>query len=409
MFPPVKTLLRLLACVSCGLIPIIAMADTPTWIGNASNAFAFDLYAKLATADNGNLFFSPNSIQTALAMTWAGARGDTSAQMATVLHLPAGSNTVNKDFGDFLKLLNAPVNADGKPRGYLLSVANALWGQSGYAFLPPFLKLLKTDYGAGLHEVDFKSDSEGARQEINAWVAKETVDKIQNLIGPGALTSKTRLVLTNAIYFKGTWQDPFEKQSTHDETFHLSATSQIQVPTMYRAGNYGYTENSNYQALQLPYAGGDLAMVILLPRAVDGLPQLEKALTPQAMADVLEGIHDQEVHVSIPKFKMTAEFELAPVLESMGMRDAFGTGADFSGMTGNRDFSISAVIHKAFVEVNEQGTEAAAATGVEMAMAMAMPEQPVDFVADHPFLFIIRDERSGAILFMGRLANPNPT
>jgi len=175
---------------------------------------------------------------------------------------------------------------------------------------------------------------------------------------------------------------------------------------MRTTGNYSYTDSPDYQALCLPYAGGDLAMVILLPRAVDGLPQLEKALTAKALANVLGGMDDQEVHISIPKFKMTAEFELAPVLESMGMRDAFGTGSDFSGMTGNKDLSISAVIHKAYVEVNEQGTEAAAATGIAMTTAMARPMQPEEFHADHPFLFLIRDQRSGAILFIGRVADP---
>jgi len=380
--------------------------DIPSWIGNADNAFAFDLYAKLAPSNQGNLFFSPSSIQTALAMAYAGARGQTAGQMAAVLHLPPGGNSVNKDFGDFLRILNSPTNEAGNPRGYQLSVANALWGQNDYHFLPTFLSLLKSDYGAGLQEVDFKHDTEGARAEINSWVAKKTMDKIQNLIGPGALTPSTRLVLTNAIYFKGTWQDPFDKQFTHDDIFHLSAGAQTMAPMMRTTGNYSYTDSPDYQALCLPYAGGDLAMVILLPRAVDGLPQLEKALTAKALANVLGGMDDQEVHISIPKFKMTAEFELAPVLESMGMRDAFGTGSDFSGMTGNKDLSISAVIHKAYVEVNEQGTEAAAATGIAMTTAMARPMQPEEFHADHPFLFLIRDQRSGAILFIGRVADP---
>jgi serpin B len=388
-------------------MPLIAMADDiPSWIGNADNAFAFDLYARLAAPDQSNLFFSPISIQTALAMTYAGARGQTASQMAAVLHLPAGRDTVNKDLGNFLRVLNA-ANTSGATPPYQLSVANALWGQKGYNFLPAFLKLLGSDYAAGLRQLDFEHDSEGAREEINSWVAKETMNKIQNLIGPGALTPLTRLVLTNAIYFKGTWQDQFDKQATRDDIFHLSADTQSKVPMMQRTGDYSYTDSPDYQALCLPYAGRDLSMVILLPRAVDGLPQLEKALTAKALTDLLGGMDDQQVQVSIPKFKMTGEFELGPVLESMGMRDAFGTGSDFSGMTGNKDLSISEVIHKAFVEVNEQGTEAVAATGIAMTTAMAGPVQIEEFHADHPFLFLIRDQRSGTILFIGRVADPN--
>ncbi len=379
--------------------------DAPAWIGNANNAFAADLYGKLAAQDQGNLFFSPASIETALAMTWAGASGDTASQMAAVLHLPAGSKTVSADFGSFLAALNAPNDSEGQPRGYQLSIANALWAEQSYTFLPAFLDALKTNYGAGVENVDFKNDAAGARDKINSWVEKQTNDKIKNLIGPGVLTSMTRMVLTNAIYFKGTWASQFSKKATHDEPFHMTATQQKNMPMMHQTDEFGYTEDQNFQALELPYAGNDLSMIIVLPKAVDGLAAMEKEIAK--LPGALEGMDRQRVVVTIPKFQLTEEFELGPELQALGMTDAFGGSADFSGMTGNKDLSISNVIHKAFVDVNEQGTEAAAATGVVMAMAMARPEgPPPEFRADHPFLFVIRDDKTGAFLFMGRLAAP---
>ncbi len=389
-------------CVCLGATPGTATGETD-WIGPANNAFALDLYGKLASGNQDNLFFSPSSIETALAMTYAGARGDTATQMATTLRLPAGSGTINKDFGEFLNGLNG-TEAGGK-RGYELSIANALWGQDGYAFLPGFLEVLKSDYGAGLDHVDFKTDSDGARKTINAWVEKETQDKITDLIPPGALTAATRLVLTNAIYFKGTWESPFEKAATQDQPFHLSGGADKNAAMMHRTGTYGYMEDEGFQALKLPYAGNELAMIILLPLHPDGLPELEKEMTPKKLTDAFGVFRDEEVQVTIPKFTMTEQFELAPTLESMGMKAAF-EDADFSGMTGNRAFAISAVIHKAYVEVTEEGTVAAAATGVAMTM-MAIPEAPPPvFQADHPFIFVIQDEKSGAFLFMGRVAEP---
>lgn len=376
------------------------------WIGKANNEFAVDLYTKLAVADPGNLFFSPISIETALAMTYAGARGSTADQMANVLHLPSEAGDIHRDFGSFLKRLNAPKSDEGKPRGYQLSIANALWGQKGYSFSPEFVGLLEKNYGAGLEVVDFKQNAESARKRINAWVEERTRDRIKDLIGQGVLTPDTRLVLTNAIYFKGDWAAQFEKKGTHDEPFHLSVERQKAVPLMHRTGDYGYMETDELQALKLPYVGGDLSMIVILPRKVDGLPALEKGLTQGKLSKWFSGLRNQKVEVSLPRFKATTQFELNKVLSKMGMPDAFdATRADFSEMTGNRDLMISNVIHKAFVEVNEQGTEAAAATGVVMTLR-AMPSEPKVFRADHPFLFVILEEKSGAILFLGRLVEP---
>jgi len=384
-----------------------AAAGEGAWMGEANNAFAADLYARLA-AQAGNLFFSPNSIETALAMTCAGARGETAAQMAKVLHLPAKADAVHKDFGAFLKELNAEKGADGKPRGYQLSAANALWGQKGYAFLPEFLDLTKTCYGAGLSELDFQTNTEGARQTINAWVEKETKDKIKDLIAPGILSPMTRLVLTNAVYFKGTWADQFQPAATKDQPFFLGGAGQVDCPLMHRKGRYAFKEGDGFAALQLPYKGGELSMIVLLPNAVDGLPKLEKDLTSANLAAWLQGFERGEVVVTLPRFKVTAAFTLGDTLQALGMSDAFNAAAaDFSGMDGKRDLFISAVIHKAFVDVNEEGTEAAAATAVVMRTGSARaPTTPKVFRADHPFVFLIRHEKSGAILFMGRLATP---
>jgi len=409
----------LLAMAPCGAVAPEGAARPPAAdakaVAEANNTFAADLYAKLA-AKEGNLFFSPNSIETALVMTYAGARGKTAGQMAAVLHIGAGDEWVpsgfgvgHSAFGAFLKDLNAEKGPDGKPRGYQLSVANALWGQKGYAFLPAFLNLVKTNYGAGLSEVDFVKDAEGARKTINAWVEKETRDKIKDLIQPNVLRDDTRLVLTNAIYFKSNWaSEYFRKEHTKDEPFSTAPDKKITAPMMHAWGHFPYAASDAFQAVKIAYKGYDLAMIVLLPKKVDGLAALEKSLTP----DLVKGLkwtQNDMVDLSLPKFKMTEAFELAPTLAAMGMAEAFSvTAADFSGMTGKRELFISNVIHKAFVDVNEEGTEAAAATAVVIARmsAPAEPEPPVVFKADHPFLFLIRHEKSGAILFMGRLADP---
>jgi serpin B len=380
-------------------------------VAAANNAFAADLYSKLA-AKEGNLFFSPNSIETALAMTYAGARGKTADQMAAVLHLTAGDEKVHTAFGAFMKDLNAEKGPDGKPRGYQLSVANALWGQDGYGFLPEFLKTVKTNYGAGLSEVDFVKDTEGARKTINTWVEKETRDKIKDLIPEGVLDASTRLVLTNAIYFKGDWAEKFKKEDTKDKPFHLGGGKDVKAPMMNATKHYPYLDTADFQAVKLPYKGNELSMVVVLPKKVDGLANLEKQIAPKMLSETLASwkqggrFRSEEVVLTLPKFKMTREFGLGDVLAAMGMKDAFSaSAADFSGMDGQKDLFISAVVHKAFVDVNEEGTEAAAATAVGVALS-SMPAEPITFKADHPFLFLIRHEASGAILFMGRVADP---
>ncbi len=361
-----------------------------------NNTFALNLYGELREQE-GNLFFSPYSISTALAMTYGGARGSTAAQMEQVLHFEVTTERLHQAFSQ--------LTGQGAKGGYQLSVANALWGQQGVGFLKKFLDLTEKHYGAGLRQVDFAAATEAARKTINAWVEKETQGKIKDLIQPGVLNALTRLVLTNAIYFKGTWAEQFDKKATRDAPFTLATRQQVKVPMMHKTENFGYTEAEDFQALELAYAGDDLSMVIFLPREADGLLALEKKLSLENLESWLGGLRRQTVQVSVPRFAITSEFGLQEVLKSLGMTDAFSGAADFSGMTGRKDLFISAVIHKAFVDVNEEGTEAAAATAVVM-MRSAAPRPPVVFRADHPFLFLIRDNASDSILFIGRLVNP---
>jgi serpin B len=368
-----------------------------------NNAFAFDLYGQLRSKE-GNLFFSPYSISAALAMTSAGARGQTLDEMTKTLHYPA-QETLHPGF----QALTAGLNGDPNVRrGYQLSTANALWGQEGFGFRPDFLKLTRDHYGAGLREVDF-GDEPTARRTINAWVEKETHDKIKDLIPPNLLTADTRLVLTNAIYFKGDWASQFKKDRTRDEPFFLADGKQVKTPLMHQTGTFGYAETATCQALELPYVGKDLSLLVLLPTKADGLAALEKGFSADTVNGVLGRLRaTQDVDVTLPKFKTTAAFRLEAELMALGVKRAFGGGADFSGMAGSPgDLFISSVVHKAFVEVNEEGTEAAAATAVTLGgTSSAVPPPKPVFRADHPFVFLIRDNKSGTILFLGRLADP---
>jgi serine protease inhibitor len=391
------------------LLPAVALFAQPpapdqAAITAGNNAFAVDLYGKLR-AQHGNLFFSPASISTAFGMAYAGARGQTATQMATVFHFTLPPAQLNLAMGALLKDMNAAHT------GYELRTADALWAEQDAHFLESYLNLTKTDYAAGFHRVDFKSSPGSVRTTINQWIAQQTNNKIQNLIAPGVLTPATRLVLTNAIYFKGAWLNPFDKSLSQDEDFHLSATQTVKVPHMHRTGSYRYFDGGAFQALELPYQGNDLSMVVLLPKDIAGLATLEQSFTSVALSGWLRHLEPApKVILTLPRFTMTQQFELSNTLSGLGMPLAFSGAADFSGMTGKPDFTISAAIHKAFIDVNEQGTEAAAATAIVMrSLAMRSPQPeppPVVFRADHPFLFLIRQTKSGALLFMGRVDDP---
>lgn len=384
-------------------------------VAEGNNRFALQLYQKLQD-DQGNLFFSPYSISTALAMAYAGARGSTQEQMAQVLCFPTAKDVVEKlnaertpmtqeQFAQVFGKTIKDLNSRGGDK-YELRVANALWGQKDYKFLPAFVGLVEKQYGGALQNVDFVAAVEPARQTINAWVAKQTNDKIKDLIGPGVLDAMTRLVLTNAIYFKGKWASQFKKDQTQEEPFVLLDGTKVQVPMMNQQARFGYAETDALQVLEMPYKGEELSMVVLLPKKMDGIKALEQELTAEYLSKRLAAVRKRQVIVSLPSFKMTSRFSLAQVLRSMGMTDAFSDKADFSGMTGNRDLFISAVVHQAYVDVNEEGTEAAAATGAAMRLTSVGPDVTPVFRADHPFLFLIRDGRTGGLLFLGRVMNP---
>jgi serpin B len=417
-----KTILLLTGVVSMGCNSFAAkptetnLSDNARLAAGGNNCFALQLYQKLQ-GEKGNLFFSPYSISTALAMTYAGARGRTQEQMAQALCFPTSKEVVQKlaegreplspeDFARAFSEIVKDLNARGGKGTYELRVANALWGQQDFEFLSSFAKLVEDQYGGHLERVNFVKAAEKARRTINAWVEKQTNGKIKDLISPGLLDSMTRLVLTNAVYFKGTWANQFKKDETRDEPFTLLDGGKVQVPMMNQKARFGYGETDALQMLEMPYVGQELSMVVLLPREPAGVSDLEKALTAENVSKWLNGVRRQEVIVAMPRFKMTHKFNMGAVLQAMGMTDAFSPQADFSGMTGRRDLFISAVVHQAYVDVNEEGTEAAAATGVTMKLTAIAPGKVPIFRADHPFLFLIRDIRSGTILFLGRTMNP---
>ena len=371
-------------------------------IVESGNQFAFDLYQQLRSED-GNLFFSPSSISTALAMTYAGAARKTGAEMAKTLHFNMRSDQLHEE----MRFLQAFWTRPDNVKGIRLNLANRLWGHEGYEFLPEFLTVTRDKYAAELARLNFVQ-SEDARQTINSWVEDQTEDKIKGLLPAGVLSADTKLVLTNAVYFRGIWSDPFRKESTKDEDFHLSTTDKIKVPTMCRLDGFQYGAVDDLQILELPYGDGSLSIVILLPTEIDGLADLEAKLTLQDLRRWMASAeYVEEVEVYLPKFKATSQFQMADTLKAMGMESAFdANAADFSGMTGGRDLFLSAVIHKAFVDVNEEGTEAAAATGMVACTSALIPREPPVFRADHPFVFMIRDNRNGGILFLGRITNP---
>jgi serpin B len=331
---------------------------------DGNSAFAFDLYQFIREKE-GNLFYSPYSISVALAMTYAGARNETEQQMADTLHYNIDQSMLHPAFNGLdLELASRGKGAEGKDdKDFRLNVVNAIWGQKDYTFLNEFLDVLAENYDAGLRLLDFMNAPEASRITINDWVSDQTEGKIEDLIPQGAIDALTRLVLTNAIYFNAAWQFPFNEDMTDNGAFHLLDGGEVNVPMMIQTESFGYAKGDGYQAVELPYDGRELSMV-------------------------------------------ESDFSLTDTLAAMGMPVAFSPAADFSGMTGNRDLAITDVLHKAFVAVDEAGTEAAAATAVIMGESAA-PELPVEVTLDSPFIFLIRDIGTGAILFVGRLVNPS--
>lgn len=370
-----------------------------------NTAFAVDLYREIRTAD-GNLFFSPFSISTALAMTFAGARGETAAQMAEVLHFEA------PDLHDAFARLNARLTAAEEPGGVRLAVANALWPQAGYAFLEKFIALLREKYASELVALDYQQDPEAARAEINSWVEARTEAKITELIPAGILKTLTRLVLVNAIYFKGSWKSRFEKGLTKDMPFRTGSGEVVRVPTMRQVGEFAYQEFDDVQVLELPYSGCALSMVIVLPKKEDALEELESTLTAATLSRWTKalGKASEVVGIHLPRFHAESACLLTDILQRLGMTDAFDMDlADFSGMDGRKAWLyVSIVLHKAFVDVDEEGSEAAAATAVVMDVRGSSGPRTV-FRVDRPFLFLIREMETGSVLFLGRVVDPRPS
>ncbi|HUT36559.1 MAG TPA: serpin family protein [Planctomycetota bacterium] len=387
-----------------------------------NNRFAVEACAKLMEKEEGNLFLSPFSIRTALAMTYAGAREETARQMKKALHFTLDDARLHAAAQRAQQLMHTGAGAT-----HTLLIANSLWGQKGYTFLKPFLDVTATCYGGGLNQVDFTREREAARQEINRWVEERTRDKIKDLVPRGGLDPLTRLVLVNAVYFYGSWERQFDKGLTQDAPFAVTPQKSVTVKMMRHKTRdvkekprFRYLETDALQAVELSYKGDQVSMAIFLPRKKDGLPALERELlTPAAgvglveQLDKLAASRKQQVHVYLPKWRITwGTRDLTPVLKSLGITEAFLTRkADFSGMNGVKQpddeaLHIAAVFHKAFVDVNEEGTEAAAATAVVMAPTAAPPTPTPVFRADHPFLFLIRQTGTGQILFIGRVAEP---
>ncbi|MGD2148835.1 MAG: serpin family protein [Anaerolineae bacterium] len=384
--------------------PDVDASDVMKVVGGDS-AFAFDLYQSLKGED-GNLFYSPHSISVALAMTYAGARGGTEKQMAETLHYVLSQDRLHPAFNALdLVLEERGEGAEGRDeQGFRLNIVNAIWGQKGYDFLTEFLDVLAENYGAGLRLLDFAKAPEEARVTINDWVSDQTEGRIEDLIPKGLIDPLTRLVLTNAIYFNAAWDHPFEERLTENGPFHLLDGSQVSVPLMQQTESFAFEEGDGYQAVELPYDSRELSMVILLPEA-GHFEAFEGSLDAQLVDAILEDLAPRQVALTMPKFEFDSSFELGQTLAAMGMPDAFGEAADFSGMDGTRRLSISAVVHKAFVAVDEAGTEAAAATAVIIA-EVAVPEEPLEVRIDRPFIFLIRDIETGAILFLGRVVDP---
>jgi serpin B len=367
-----------------------------------NNAFAVDLYRQIRSA-SANLVFSPFSISDCLAMNYAGARGNTEKQMAQVLHF--GTNQVHSAFGEIGRRLREAQNRSGIE----LSMANGMWLQKGPQLLPAFMDIVHREYDAEVRQFDFVKEAQLARADISVWVNQKTKGRLQASLLPSMVNSTTEMVLVNAIFFKGTWKTKFNPRSTQVSDFHLGAGRKVQCPTMACQGKFPYYEQYTLalscKILELPYAGREFSFFAILPAEVEGLAALERSLTDASLASLMASVQESEVLVSLPKFTLETGLTLENTLPAMGMSAAFGVDADFSGIDGTKSLFISFIQHQAYVEINEEGTTAAAVTGSFLTRGKAEPV--TYFTANHPFLFAIRDNLTGSILFMGRVTDPS--
>lgn len=397
-----KNLIPLLALLACAHDPQPAAPAATEDLASGDHAFATDLFRELAADTQDNLFLSPTSVRVALAMTWAGADGTTREAMARTLHFPADDEqSVHAAYGAWM----ADWTSDAE-RPYDLQVANRLWAQQGFALQAPFQAITAQDYGAEVARLDLQGAPEKSRTVINDWVAERTHDRIPDLLPPGLLGPDSVLVLTNAVYFLGTWQAAFDERMTKHRPFTRFDGSEVDAPTMYASYRYDYAELEGSQVVRLPYKGDRLSMWVVVPRSAEAAPDLDAAWLARARGKLAT----EEVRLWLPKFEIDASFQLGPALDALGMGVAFTDAADFRRLSTDAPLAISDVVHKAFVKVDEVGTEAAAATAV-LIVATSMPSKPPpppkEVRADHPFLFLIWDDQADAVLFMGRVADPS--
>ncbi len=380
----------------------------PPGLARDNSTFAFDLYRRLAAHD-GNLFFSPHSISIALAMTYAGASGETERQMAQTMRFLLPQAELHRGFNALQQELSRRAEQDA---GFRLNVVNAVWGQTDHGFLASFLDLLAEHYGAGVRPVDFRQAPDEAREAINDWVEEQTENRIVDLVPPDAIDALTRMVLANAVYFHASWATPFEPDLTTPGVFHLLDGGEVELPMMRLEEEFSYARGDGWQAVELPYERFDLSMLLLVPDE-SRFREFEDSLDADRLTAIVSQLRGAQVSLTMPKFQFDSKFELRNTLAAMGMDSAFDPGrANFSAMDGRSCqvgdpgcLLIHDVVHQAFVSVNEEGTEAAAATAVVMRMQSAPPDRVV-LTIDRPFVFVIRDRPTEAIIFLGRFEEP---
>jgi serpin B len=378
-------------------------------LSNGNQIFAVELFQAVSKA-NENLFLSPYSISLSLAMAGSGARGQTQSEIDQVLHLqlpqemiPAAFNALNQS----LAVGTSPTNSDsGQGEKFKLKIAAATWGQKGFQIRPAYLDLLHTYYGADLQSVDFKANPELARSAMNQWTSQSTQGKIKDMIAPGAIAPDTRMIITNAIYFQSAWLNPFDKNGTHDQTFTTSTGETITVPMMQQEAYFGYAKGSGWQAVELPYANDSFVMDLILPDQGQ-FQSFEQSLDAPLIDAITQKMDPSTVNISLPRFQINSGLALNHTLNQLGITQAFDlSNADFTGISAQEGLYLGNVLHRAYIQVDENGTEAAAASGISMPVTGGEPSIPVQVVFDHPFLFLVREKNTGTILFLGKMAKP---
>jgi serpin B len=372
-------------------------------LAESNNLFAADLFKQIQSKSE-NLIFSPYSIGTVLAMIYSGSGGKTAAEMSEVLYFPPQELLDPVESG-----MRESILATDTMQGTDFRLANAIWAQEDFSFLPDYLARVEKYYDAPLSLMDFveTSNREESRKKINHWVEEKTNNRIQDLIQPGILDASTRLVLTNAIYFNGGWMFPFDTAATFPSLFHTSKQESIKTDFMHQTRSYPYYEDEEIQAVSLPYKNKRMALMVILPKSIEGWRLISQVINYERINLVISGMGTREVQLALPKFRSELQINLRQELTSMGMGTAFSRHADLSGMTGEENLYVDEVIHKAFIEVNEMGTEAAAATAAIIGLKSILRDDPVRFNADHPFVFFLLDRQTGCIIFTGRLVKPS--